>query len=338
MLLVLVGFGIIYSKQNELLNKQKAFQKTQIEQQAALAESIRKNGLVVLMGKLLEKVESELDQNNKRLLSNETIARIADLSHAFVPEEYIYIETDSTLQKKPSIERGMLLLALSQMKIDSVSFKKIKKTTSFAGADLTKANLPNIDLSEADLKCAIFKEANFQNADFQNADLRGTNFWGANLNHSNLKEAKLNRANMNWTELNDADLSKADLRDINFQSAKLRNTNLHQAQIRTGNLSNSICENANFTEVDLKDANLSGANLENTIFTKADLRRTNLSETYLDNTNLTDVKLTEAGIFTSDWFQMLTKWHVIGADSIQKKYKIADKVYGETNFEIAKIE
>ena len=333
-LIGLVGFGIVISKQNELLKKQTEIQNIQLLQQSELKESIRKSGLVNLMAKLLEKVEIELIQNRK--LSDETISRITDLSHSFEPEPYIYLETDSLLKKKPSRERGQLLLALCRMNIDSISFEKIKTNVSFAGADLSKSNLSEINLSGANLACTVFREAVLKNSNFEKADLRGADFWAANLNYSNLKKAKLNRSNLSWAEVNNVDLSLADLRDINLQSAKLRNANLLEAKIRTGNLQHAICPNAIFEKVDLKDANLNHANLENANFTNADLRRANLSEAFFKNTILTDALLTEAGIFTNDWIQMLSNWKVVGADSIQKKYKIADKVFGVANFELGK--
>ncbi len=336
LLIGLVFIGLKIHQQNELLANQTAQQKAILQQQLELKESIRKSGLVHLMSEILVKVEKELHDNPTRKLSDETIARLSDLSHSFEPQPYIYLETDSLLKKKPSPERGQLLLALSRMKIDSISFKKIKSTVSFAGADLSKTNLSEINLSGANLTCAIFREAILNHSNFEKADLRGTDFWAANLNQANLKNAKLNRANLSWAELNRANLSSTDLRDINLQSAKLRDANFSDSKIRTGNLQHTICSNAVFKKADLKDAKLNHANIENANFTNADLRRANLSEAFLKNVNFTDALLTEAGVFTNDWIQILPNWKVVGADSIQKKYKIADKVFGVANFELGK--
>ncbi len=333
-MIILVGLIISFlmNRQNELTQKQ--FQDKMIEQRSALIESIRISSLVFLMSNILDKVDDELKNNPQRTLTDETIARIAALSYSFKP--YRNLEGDTLTKEKFSPERGQLLLALSNMKIDSNSFDKIKFKTSFLGADLRGADLWETDLSGADLRRANLSEADLRGTNLNGADLRGANVWGANLQNAQLSEANLKRVNFGWADLNGADLSEAALDGVDLTAAKLRKADLSGANMNTADLSGAFLNEANLNGVDLLGTGLRRANLNGAMLKDANLKGADLSETVLTKANMSGVELTRAAVYEKNWLEKLSEWQVTGAREIREKYKIAKDKSGQYEYRVEK--
>jgi uncharacterized protein YjbI with pentapeptide repeats len=200
----LLSIALIF-RQNTLFNSRMQYERARITQQSELIESMRISNIVVLMNNVLDNVDDELKSNPDRKLSSETIARIASLSLAFRP--YRILEGDSMSKRKYSPERGQLLLALAKMN-GSNSFDRIKLSTTFAGADLSGANLQGADLSDADLRGANLRDANLSSALMRKVNLTDANLWGADLHAADLREAILKRADLQWVDLHEANLVK----------------------------------------------------------------------------------------------------------------------------------
>jgi len=307
---------------NELVKAQTQYQQLHIAQQAELIESIRKSGLLNLMSNVLDKIDDELKNNPKRMLSDETIARITALSYSFKP--YTHFEGDSLSEKKLSPERGQLLLVLSRMNIDSGSLHKIMFQASFSGADLREVDLRGADLRGTDLRGADLQDANLQGTKFNEADLRSANLWGANLSKANLDSADLKRADLRWADLNGADLRRANLNGANLTSAQLRRTNLRGAVIQWADVSGAFLNEANLDSADLTGTSLQRAHLADSDLSKANLTMANLTEANLTGANLTGAELSRAIVSEENWLILLNEWLVTGAKEIQSRYKMTD--------------
>lgn len=351
-LIVLMGIvaGFVVFKQNEVFKTKALYQRAYITQQSELIESNRIKGMVVLMENLLDKIDEELEEGPERVLSDETIGRIAALSYSFKP--YTSFEGDTLSERKLSPERAQLLLALSNMNIDTSSLSKIMVQSQFAGADLREAELGGAYLRRADLNGADLRGANLKGADLSEADLRTTDLWGAHLQKAELTSANLKRANLGWADMNGANLKGANLNGADMASVKLRTADLSGALIQWADLNGAFLDGANMigadlygtnllranlTAVNLSEANLTAVNLSDANLKEANLRAvklrlSNLSSANLSGVNLSSASLLEAeltgaeltGVIISDenWFNMLNEWLVIGAKDIQEKYKI----------------
>ncbi|MGB3079591.1 MAG: pentapeptide repeat-containing protein [Saprospiraceae bacterium] len=306
---------------NKLSKAQVHFQQMQITEQAELIDSIRHSGMAILLCNILDKVDAELATNPKRLLSDETIARIAAVSYSLI--SHIQNDSDSVPGKIVSPERGELLLMLSKMKIDSASLKKIMLQTSFAGAVLRDADLKQADLTGVDLKGADLENANLENANLYEANLRSANLWGSNLNAAILNGADLTRANLAWSDLSGADLKRAELYGAILNSAQLRKADLQGVNLQWADLIGTFLTESNLGGANLFRANLNRANLEKTNLSNAKLTLSTLTEANIEGANLTGTELTSAVLNEKNWLTLLDAWSVIGAKEILSKYKMA---------------
>ncbi|HZV69193.1 MAG TPA: pentapeptide repeat-containing protein [Saprospiraceae bacterium] len=320
--IMMVALVTLFHK-NKLLNTRVLNQQLHIDQQAELIDSLRRTDLVQMMSNVMDRTEDELQQNPKRILSDERIASIAALCYLFKP--YTYHVGDSISDKKLSPERGQLLLMLSAMRIDSGSFHKIMLKSSFAHAVLRNADLREADLRWADLEGADLQDANLEGANLSETNLKMVNLWGANLMNSKLNEALLKRADLRWAVLNDADLRKADLNEADLTSAQLRRADLSGAVLRWVDFSGAFLNEANLSGTDLFRASFIKAHLEKSILTDANLTLANLSDASLTETDLTDADMTSVVVSAPDWLNRLQEWTVKGAKEIQGKYKLIDE-------------
>jgi uncharacterized protein YjbI with pentapeptide repeats len=323
---------------NKLSRNQIHFQQMQMQQQALLFDSIRQIGMAIMLCNLLDKVDIELENNPKRILSEETIARIAALSYSLV--SHMPIKSDSVPEKILSPERGQLLLMLCKMNIDSGSLKKILLQTSFEDAELRDADLKDADLRLADLKGADLKGANLEGGNLKEAEMRSANLWGANLTDAKLDKANLTTADMRWSVLNGVDFKTADLHGADMSSAQLRKADFTDADLQwvefTGailheaNLSNTNLASTNFTKAQLENSILNGANLTSSHLNEANLTGANLTGANMSGTNMAGANMSQTelnGVILIDknWLTRLTEWNVTGAKEIQNRYKIIDE-------------
>ncbi|MEM6966004.1 MAG: pentapeptide repeat-containing protein [Bacteroidota bacterium] len=327
----------LFFQQNKWQKEKADARSKTIKTQFDLTESARKINAAHLINNLAEKIEEEVHRSDNNTLTDRTLARLVALNHSFQP--YAYWEGDSLSAQKLSPERGQLLLVLVTLDLDTTTFRKIKKSISFLGADLRGTDLSGKDLSGMDLRAADFRDANLSETRLVGTDLRSTNFWGANLNKAIFRKADLKRANMSWAELNDANLDHADLDDANLSAAQLRRASLNEARLRWGNMNGAILSEASLYGMDLLATDLSQANCNKTNLEKANLRWAVLNNTTFTEANFTDiVEVTKAGVIEKNWLEKLTDWKVIGAEAIQKEYQLVEEKTTRCNFILEKAE
>jgi hypothetical protein len=280
-IILLYNQNQLLSNQNEKIDNQNEL----IQRQMFLEEASRRSSLVVLMSNIMDKVDDEINRQRKPTdtekthykLSASLIGQITALSHSFKPYRYL---DDTTLIAKPlSPERGQLLLTITQLPLDTITFNLIYKSATFSQSELKDANLDNsflqgVNLRDANLFGTHLTQANLKNADLQQANLEGAILNKANLSESISAGAIFIGANMFSTDLTKSSFSGANLSGANLSKAKIIDSNLSGANLSKAYLANSNFENANMSDVilietDLKDVNLSNVNLRKANLTKA---------------------------------------------------------------------
>ncbi|MCH2022618.1 MAG: pentapeptide repeat-containing protein [Saprospiraceae bacterium] len=312
--------SVLIYRQNQIFDTHTKYQKDKIHEQIELIESIRQSNQVFMMSNILDNIEEEIKQEPKRILNDAIIARIAALNFSLKP--YRYFDGDSLSVNKLSPERGQLLLALSLMNIDSVSFDKIKLSTSFNTTDLRGADLKGMDLNGIDLQGADLRGANLQGVNLKGANLYEVNLWGCNLRGANLDSAKMKRVDLRWSDLNNASLKSTILDGSNLTSANLLNANLRKASLRYADLTGVILNGVDLTDCDLLVANLTKANLTDSDLTGSLLRAAKFTESILIGAEFSNACINE------DWFEKLVEWNTIGAKEIKDAYSIVDDTSG----------
>lgn len=283
---------ILLLRQNELVGKQNILltnQNTLLTTQNQLVEGQRRSSLIFMMSNIMDKVDEEIrvqkDEIRKKLrgakeidkiadpiillgniqsientidslkwrLSSSVIARIAALSQAFKPHQYLDADTLSTAL---SPERGQLLQALAKSNFDSNTYAKIYQEATFRqadlkGADLEGANLKGVDLNDADLKGVNLK----------GSDLRGAFMWRTDLGFSLLQNADFSDANVPMGYFQFANLSGANLSNANLWRSDFTEANLSNANLQNVDLRGAILDTANLEDAELDGADLWGADL-----------------------------------------------------------------------------
>ncbi len=305
--------------------EQRFHNKVMIAQQTELIESKKNSALLDEMSHAVNQMHDDLNRDSKRILSDETIARVAALSYSFTP--YIHVDGDSISSKKQSPERGQLLLVIAGMKMDTSSFKRLMQQSLFSYADLSKADLKNAYLKGATLQGANLREANLEGINLNEANLKSADLWGANLKHANMNLADLTSAELSWANLNDATLKRAKLNKAIIKSAQLRKADLSGALLVRTDLSGAFLNEGNLKGTEMLSTkmyrtNLSGANLSDANLTISSVAEANLTGANLSRTNLTGLI-----VASENWLTLLDEWKVIGANEIISNYQlIADTI------------
>jgi uncharacterized protein YjbI with pentapeptide repeats len=152
---------------------------------------------------------------------------------------------------------------------------------SFAGLDLTGADLSDMDLNGADFEGAFLESVNFTGA-----NLDGSNLKNAVLAHAVLKGARLNQAVLEGANLGGAQLTEAEFMGVNLTGAIMAKADLsgarfNGAQMKCADLSHAVFEGTDFSgvqadqltflETDLKGLILNSARMEKCSFLKCDV-------------------------------------------------------------------
>jgi uncharacterized protein YjbI with pentapeptide repeats len=159
-----------------------------------------------------------------------------------------------------------------------------RRGESFAGRDLTGADLSGLDLTRCDLRGALLERVDFTGAELGGADLTGAVLARADLTRANLFAAKLAGANLGSAKLVEAEVGGADLTGAVLAKADLTRARFHDAQM---------------TRVDLSEAILAGADLARATASRVDLVGTDLTGVKLEGADMskcTFVECTVAGV------------------------------------------
>lgn len=311
----------------ETRKKKEAFKTTialEALSQKKLVEANLRSENMLLVDRLLEKIEEQLKTNSDGILTDELLREITATSHLLHPEDYDYMDTDSLTQKAYSRERGLLLMNILFADIDPTFLDSIIITTSFAGADLEGVNLSGRNLSGIDLKRANLKRANLQNTILDHADLRGACLWNAHLSQASIQHTVLNRADLRWAEMDEAHLYQSDFSGGQLMNAKIRDADLTEAKFRLADLSAALLNGSNLEKANLTFTVFNNANLNKTNLNYADMRYAEMIGCNIKNANLKDADLENIKVEKVNWLERLEAWEVIGRDGIVSDYMIAE--------------
>ncbi len=295
---------------DELMDGKQQLQFDQAETLAALRN--RQNA--PLISNLVYRVKQEAEKDS--LLPKETIVALVSLNQTFEP--YLLPEGDSLSPLPLSPERGQLLLALTQLSLDSALFVQIKKEVSFAHADLRNQQLMEVDWSHVQLEGANLRGSDLSGACLRSASLVKADLWGVKMPQADLKQANLRRAILAWADVSEAQLAGARLSGANFQNAHLRQSDFSKA----------IAEWSNFHGSDLRNSNWEKANLKGSEFHRAHLDSANLSATKLVWTDFQEAQLRHtqfeaAAVHQSDWLTgKLKEWRITDPTELQQRYQL----------------
>ena len=236
--LILVAQTWLVTHQNELIGNQNT-----------LIEAERRSSLVFVMDNVLSDLSLELEKSRDKNISPVLEARIASLSRAMKP--YNFIDIGGLTEKEISPERGQLLYSLVNSKMGSGSFSDIMIASDFSASYFKdvylgrNANLKNAKLSYSDMTGAQLAAVNLERSELKHAEIRN-----ANLSDANLKEANLYYAKLQNTELLSADLTFANLEGTDLTNADLSEAKLWGTKLKDAVLKNTVLDNA---IVDRKD-------------------------------------------------------------------------------------
>jgi uncharacterized protein YjbI with pentapeptide repeats len=294
--LLLMNQNALLEAQNVKIDSQTILMQKQTElaqRQMSLEEASRRSALVVLMSNIMDKVDREIENQQKGLsqsqkekiryrLSQSLIGQIAALSHSF--KSYRYMEGDTLIERPLSPERGQLLMTLTLLPLDTATLNKVYQSATFQEADLKMAildgaYLSGVDLNGADLSMASLNDVNLSEASLTSADLSNTSLHRANLYSAMLDQgagwgpARLDGAMLLGANLSGAYMVGTDLGGANLSGAFIIGTDLSGA-----NLGGAFFGAMDYTDVPLGEANLREANLEFADLREADLSINQLSK------------------------------------------------------------
>lgn len=291
--------------QNEKLEDQTLLfekQNKKIDNQIQLEESNRRGALIVMMSNIMDKVDEELkddwNDDNIRNLSPQLIGRIVALSQSFRP--YRFLQDSMLIEKPLSPERGQLLLALVNSKLDELTYDDLFIKASFAEADLEKANLRGLKLSKIDLKGANLKLADLSRSTLFHSRLNETNLEETIFNGADLYETDLQRANIESTKFYHADIT-----NIRLQDAFLKNVHFRHATLSHVNF------NQPFINVDFRQANIENCEFYFCYFENGDFRNAILKENDIHEITLDSVKVGK-----KDWLDNLSNSHFKSSEEV----------------------
>jgi uncharacterized protein YjbI with pentapeptide repeats len=310
--------AVVMLRQNRIIVDQTERQDRRFGELTEITQSIRQNNQVNLMSNVLNQVEEELNSNPPRKLSDPVIARIAALSFSFKP--YRYFENDTLSENELSPERGQLLVALALMNIDSTSFDKIKKSTTFAKSDLRGVNLERVNLSGINLEDADLSYAELSGINISEGRMRRAKFVGVSAQNSNLSNSDLRSAVMTWSEFSHSNMSRIDFSGADLSNSQLMSTNLSSSIFNFTMLIGSSLIKSDLSNSDLERSNLSNADL-----TQANLLNGNLVTATIFGLNLNQTVLEGVEIQT-DWIDNLPSKKIIALDEVLNKYLIIDSL------------
>lgn len=294
---------------NRHLNKELQMTQAALEDLKSNINTEQQRINISLLSDLINDLDSNQNYIHDTSTRNHMIERIVSLSSSFKINRVW--DFANKVNVNLSEERGLLLLALLKIKMDSTFFNKIKANVSFYGADLRNADLHGLDLSGIDLKYANLEYANLEGVNLNDANLNGANLMGVNLNKATLVGANLIAATMNWVKANEVDFNKAKLDSAFFSNATAIHSRFTNASMIHTVAFNSLFNESNFDYCVLMYTNVSNANFSKTIMTHAELYFLDLNNTII-----------KEAIVRKNWKELLLEEKNTGVETMLEAYQI----------------
>lgn len=268
---------------------------------------------VYLVSDMIPSLKEELSTRSGHL-SYGTLQQLSLLSESMKP--YMVEREDKASDMLLSPERGLLLMGIISLEIDTHSLDSLFDMVSFQyadlkGVDLNKERLKGIDLSYADVS-----DVDFSKADLRSCSMVEARVEYAILDRSDLRGADMRRSDLSWAKLEEADLSSSNINGALLTAASFRNADLVGADMKWVK-----AVGADFREADLYDNSLMGAQLEKADFTSANLGEVHLELTEMEESIWTDANV-ERMTSRSDASVDIENWRIIGLEDITRRFQI----------------
>lgn len=233
-----------------------------------------------------------------------------------------------------------------------------RRGDSFAGRDLTAADLSGMDWRNANFSDALLEGVNFAGANLSGANFSGAVLARAKLNNSNMSQAQFVGANLGAADLTacsapGADFTKAKMADANLTLADLSNTNLTDCDLLSvrlhgTNLSGVKAAGAKFLQVNFNpspdglmgegidkamDENMPEFDMRGIRFAGADLTKALFLQCQMDETDFRGACLDKAVFLSANGKQV----NFSGA-SLKNFCVVKDSVLEEANFSLANLQ
>jgi uncharacterized protein YjbI with pentapeptide repeats len=158
---------------------------------------------------------------------------------------------------------------------------------SFAGHDLTGADLSGLELQNVDFADAMLERANLAGADLSGADLSrcvlaradlsGAKLAGAKMTETCLGAARLGGASLAGAETTQAAFGQADLAGADLSGATLDGADFMEAKLAGADFSRAVLKETTFLENDLSGARFVEADVGQCMFINAKLEAVDFS-------------------------------------------------------------
>ncbi len=227
---------------------------------------------------------------------NSVLRALAELDHIkdMVKKHWLFV------LGRPNGQRANLTAEeLTNLDFGGLNLQSIVAPT----ANFTKSSFAGTDLSFADLFGANLESADCTGAVFHKADLRGARLHGAKLASANLEGADLRAGSYNPFAREGAgrtDLSGATMNSAVFKNASLDRVFMVGSTCLRADFQGASMAEADLSDVDLSGANLSHAKLKGAVLAGADLGGANFKGTSLTGADLRGALLERADFSEAD--------------------------------------
>ena len=323
-ILILISLVLLFRQQRHKIEQQKAMHLEEMLNTEKLIRAKKSAGHMKLLSQLFAHIDQELIGNTTRSLSPSTIKRIALLSDTFEEDNCFYEDQDS-LSVHFNVERGLLLKTLLALELDSITFDSIKEQTTFALADLKKAELSDVNLDGIDLECANLREANLSGSSLRYSNLRGASLRGTNIESADFSFSQLNRIDLSWSNMVGSIFRDVLMRGTHMTGASAKKARITNSDLRYSYMHGALFNNANLDSTDVFTTDLTNVNFSGTSLVNAKFKRSNLVGAIFDRSNLETAYFDETVVGNAEWIDRLETDQVEGVGHVRSHHAMSNQ-------------
>jgi uncharacterized protein YjbI with pentapeptide repeats len=285
--ILLFTVGLSFFLQQKKMESAVSFQS---EIEFRKAQALRLSQQTKRVNLLIEEIQHELRNSDTRRLSEHLKERIVYTSKLLEPLPSS--EKDSSGERRLiSKERGILLMSLIHLDIDSADFAYIIQKGDYQYAYVHDTEINHVDLKGINLKGAHFKEVIFRYVDLSEASMDSLVVTSAQFIESSLIKSSLINSKIFWSSFHKCFLDKYDLRASFCSNTNFTNCIGKGFNIRMSTLDNCLIKNSDFNQGNLSRSKLYFTRIQNSNFEGGDFRLDFTTHTEFRNLNLQDVKV-----------------------------------------------
>jgi uncharacterized protein YjbI with pentapeptide repeats len=288
--ILLFTVGLSFFLQQKKMESAVSFQS---EIEFRKAQALRLSHQTKRVNLLIEEIQHELRNSDTRRLSEHLKERIVYTSKLLEPLPSS--EKDSSGERRLiSKERGILLMSLIHLDIDSADFAYIIQKGDYQYAYVHDTEINHVDLKGINLKGAHFKEVIFRYVDLSEASMDSTKFDNCEIAHNLWKRVSANYASFEFSKFTKLNFEHSSIRGASFISSQINHSKGTRSNLRLSEVKYSIWQN-----IQLRNSNLSGlhtykSRLENLKLDSCNFLVKGLNESHFENISWQGAIVTKA--------------------------------------------